>query len=339
MSPSPPELLISARANFAATETPKKKKSKSREKAEAGAKLVGAGWLGQKAVRSGLPRLLGVRLESHSTSNKNAKEILKNGGFIDPEKSGSGAIRSLETMQGIDGVTDINKAKNKVYITGLHRDAVSKEITDMMGRKTRLGDNGPIKNVLTRGDMRRGYRAQAEMDWDKIDKAGAKGYAEGYERSMKDFPGNESYAKQAGNVDRAYAAQEERVRQARGSVFNPSKGRSLYIGGSDEFFNTNFKPDFDDPAAMYSDKKVKVYGNRFSATGAAIKREGLLKLMSKNKGRVAAGAAILGVGGYGAYRLGKSAVNTLTGRNEVEVKPFYRRGKLVDGFKRKKRQK
>jgi hypothetical protein len=314
LSLSPIQVLVSARANFAATETPKKKKSKSREKAEAGAKLVGAGWLGQKAVRSGLPRLLGVRLESHSTSNKNAKEILKNGGFIDPEKSGTGAVRAVEGK----GKAYTDMAKGKTYITGVHKNAIDRTdtILPFMGK----ADKGPVLNVLARGDQRRGYRAQSNIDWDKVKQAGQNAYAESGD-----------------DIDRVIAEQAERTKQARRYAFNPMKGRSLYIGGSDDFFNSNFKPDFDDPAAMYSDKKVKVYGNRFSATGAAIKREGLLNLMSKNKGRVAAGAGILGLGGYTAYRLGKSAVNTLTGKDETQVKPFYRDGKLVRGFKRKKK--
>ena len=107
-------------------------------------------------------------------------------------------------------------------------------------------------------------------------------------------------------------------------------GRSLYVGGSDDYFKNNFKADPDDMLAMKTNKQVKVFGNRFAATADAIKREGLGNLMKANKGRVAAGLGILAAGGAATGYLANEARKQFTGRGKV--KSYTRRsktGKLV----------
>lgn len=291
--------LAEYRANFAQE---RKKKSKARAAAE----LAGAGALGVQSVRSGVPRLLGVRLESHSTTKKTANNILKNGGWLDPNYGGTGASKAV----GNEGY--IASSKNYVHITGRHGGghpiAVSKAYEVKpdgtrveMPEKTKYiqASKNPVENVIGRKVQRALYRGIAGENLQNVSGLGGK------------------------------------VGLLIAGGATGAKGRTLYVGGSDKFFDQNFIPDPDD-VALKSSQKVKVYGNRFSATGAAIKREGLLNLMGQNKGRVAAGAAILGAGGYGAYRIGKNALNSLTGK-DTEVKPFYRGGKLVRGFKRKRK--
>jgi hypothetical protein len=235
-------------------------------------------YLGQQTLRSGIPRALGVRLESHSTSNKNARDILKNGGWLDPNKSGTGAIRGLENSQGIGDTTDINKAKGKVYITGARADSIARDLPTGIPFQTVKVDparEDPLTQVLNRKDQRLGYRAQSLIDWDEI--------------SKNKFPTQE--------------LRRQRIEKLGEAYLKPWKGRSLYVGGSDDYFMKNFKPDFDDPRAMYTDKKLKVYGNRLSASLAAIKKEGLGNLIKSNPKRVGAGLTILGGGGYGTYAL------------------------------------
>lgn len=70
-------------------------KKEKKSKVKGIAYLGGAGIVGQQTVRSGIPRLLGVRLESHSTSKKAAKEIIKGGGFLDPSRGGEGVTKDL----------------------------------------------------------------------------------------------------------------------------------------------------------------------------------------------------------------------------------------------------
>lgn len=296
--------LAEYRANFAQE---RKKKSKARAAAE----LAGAGALGVQSVRSGVPRLLDVRLESHSTTKKTANNILKNGGWLDPNYGGTGASNAV----GDKGY--ISSSKNYVHITGRHgggHPIVGSKAYEVKPDGTRVempektkytqASKNPVENVIRRKAQRALYRGIAGENLQNVSELGGMGVL-----------------KKVGSLIAGGAT--------------GAKGRTLYVGGSDKFFDQNFIPDPDD-VALKSSQKVKVYGNRFSATGAAIKREGLLNLMGQNKGRVAAGAAILGAGGYGAYRIGKNALNSLTGK-DTEVKPFYRGGKLVRGFKRKRK--
>jgi hypothetical protein len=265
---------------------------------------LGAAYVGQQTIRSGVPRLLGVRLESHSTSNKNAAEILKNGGILDPARSGSNAIRSINIGgNSAANIAHAEKAQGKAYITGVRSDSIK----PLLGRGAK--DMSPFEQVSHRQSQRLGYRAQANIDWDKV----------------------------AAAPDPKKALATARVTEVLKSYLMPWRGRSLYVGGSDQHFEKNFKPDFDDLLAQYSEKPIQVHGNRFAATRDAIKREGLIDLMKANKGRVAAGAAILGVGGFVTANLAKSAIDTI--QSDGSVKGYKRRTKsgritMVRGFKR-----
>jgi hypothetical protein len=320
-----------------------KEKKKKRDLTQAAISTASAGYIGQRTIRSGIPRLLGVRLESHSTNKKTANEILKNGGILDPNKSGASAIRALEiNPEGVG--TDINKAKNKVYVTGVHKNAIARDMPNPQMPLTMIKvdpkKENPLTQVLNRAQQRRGYRGQSTVDWDKVyenkprmkelEKSAKTGMFGG--KYFSDDALRKEYDTLANQTKKRFT--EERANAAlRGAL--PTTGRSLYIGGSDKFFNENFKPDFDDPRAMYSEKKIRVYGNRFKAVGAAIKEEGLLKLMKSNPKRVLAGAAILGLGGLATAASAKTAVTAATG--DVKVKGFYRKGKAVKGYQRKRK--
>jgi len=219
-------------------------------------KTIGGIYLGQQTIRSGLPRALGVRLESHSTSKKNAREILKNGGFLDPNKGGTGEGKIL---QDIDiGDSWANRSKNRVFLTGIHKDRLP-EFRKESGRLPEILH--PLMRKLQRANYRGIY--------------------------------SEKVIKNASGV----------TPKTFFSGVTGLGGRSLYVGGSDKYFNSNFRPDLDDPISLVTDKKTKVFGNRASATVDAIKREGLGNLIKDNPKRVLSGLGILGAGGYGTYKL------------------------------------
>lgn len=313
----------------------KEKKNKS-NKVKGTAQLVAGGLVGQQAIRSGVPRALGVRLESHSTSKKNAKDILKNGGILDPNKSGSGAIRALENNQGLADITDIDKAKGKVYITGLHKDAKDRVIksSNLFTPTTTLKANegNPLLNVIARKNQRAAYRASSGIDWDKVNSAGEKAYNEIINKNTKVKIGRK-FVKDRAESARLTAGGQERIKQMIKSSVLPT-GKSLYIGGGDEYFNKNFLPDFDDPKAMYSTNKIKVSGNRLSATLEALKREGngnrlkgATKLIKANKSRVGAGLAIAGLGGLVAAKLVTSGISNIRGKRDERNDKGKKRGK------------
>jgi hypothetical protein len=303
---------------------------------------AGAGYIGQQTLRSGIPRALGVRLESHSTSRKNAKTILDNGGYLDPNKSGSGAIRALEGSQGIGDTTDINAAKGKIYITGIHKDAMARDLPNPFGGTIKVDpkSENPIQQVINRVDQRRGYRGQSTIDWDdvnrdknKIDNLLSKrdAWMKKTNDPGKNILGQMTFPDQqtANEYQKLSEQTNQRLNKARLKALVkaqlPWTGRSLYVGGSDKYFDKNFKPDFDDPRAMYTDKKLKVYGSRFGATKAALKKygngnyiKGAVKLMSANKGRVAAGLGILGAGTIYTGYLANKAKQAFTGDSRVK---------------------
>lgn len=345
-----------------------KEKEKKPSKVKGIAQLAAGGYVGQQAIRSGVPRALGVRLESHSTTRKNAKEILKQGGILDPDKSGSGAIRALENNQGLKDITDVNKAKGKVYITGLHKDAKDRVIN---GVTMKADDGNPLLNVISRKSQRAGYRASAGIDWDKVNSKGTEAYnkeldnvlykktkqkineleeldnknktkfqnaiggknSRNIKNELKNAKSIVKEIEDSANNKKLVVGGMERIKQTVKNSLLPT-GKSLYIGGSDEYFNKNFLPDFDDPKAMYSTKKIKVSGNRLSATLHTLKREGggnrlkgATNLIKANKGRVAAGLAIAGLGGLAATKLVASGIKNITGKRDERNDKGKKRGK------------
>lgn len=233
--------------------------------------------VGHNAIKSGLPRLAGVRLESHSTSKKNARSILQNGGWLDPTKGGTGAS---SRAPGFDTQEAYKKAsRGFVHITGVHKDNIIK---------------------------------------------------------LKSTPTHSTVAVLARRVQRPMYRLFGSGKPTAGGIV-PSilgiRGKTLYTGGTDKFFNQNFIPDTDD-LALKSSKPIKVYGGRFKATAATIKKEGLVNLMKANKGRVAAGAALT-AGGLGAA--GYLAKKALENVGPVKVKSFARKGKRVKAHIRKKK--
>lgn len=309
----------------------KEKNKKQKNYGNAIASLGLAGYVGQQTVRSGVPRLLGVRLESHSTSNKNAKDILRGGGWLDPDLSGTKSISPLKNRvdQGLDDMA--SRAANKVYITGLHKDAP-------------VNNMNPIARLLHRQNQRKLYRAQGEIDWDKLSKDAennplVKEARQKWEDSLtneKFYPVDRKILKTEYVGIRGGVQSKARKLQTLKNIFIPGKGRSLYIGGTDDFFNSNFKPDFDDLTAMYSDKKVKVFGNRASATIDALKKGGLKNILSNPK-RNLAGAAILLGGGLLTKKLVDEGIKELS---DGRVEAHRRKGKdgrmfAVRAFQRK----
>lgn len=263
---------------------PKKKENRNEKLKSGSTKIAAGGTVGFLGIRSGLPRALGVRLETHSTTKKKAKEILKNGGYLDPNRSGESAVSLLKDFDP----EKYQKAKNKVYVTGVHPDQ----------------DKGlKILGLLNRNNQRAGYRAQA-----------------GREKEINDI--RKKYGFVGANAHINEAIPEHEILGGMVGL----KGRTLYVGGSDEYFRKNFSPDFDDVTAMYSDKKVKVYGNRAAATVAAVRREGLKNLLKGDKKRIITGAAILGASGLAAGKLIHSGA--------TDVKSYIRNGKTVKGYKR-----
>jgi hypothetical protein len=241
----------------------------SRSEKDNGSLIKGGTYLGTGAIAgkatldSAVPRLLGARLERHSTSKEGAKKILESGGYLNASKSNKGSMRLLETppswMSAEMAAERLQGSKNYNYITGYHPDAKI-GIPDL---PTQALPNVPVRNVIYRKFQGLTYRAQSAIDYDK-------------QKTLE--------ARKAVVAKNTFPAMVERT------------GKTLFIPVTDKEVATKFVPDIDDPIAIRTKKPVKVYGNRVSATLAHLRKNGL-KQIAANPGRVGAGAVILGAGG------------------------------------------
>lgn len=229
-----------------------------------GGLYLGTGAIAGKAtLDSSLPRLLGARLERHSTSKEQARKILKSGGYLDARKSNQGSMRLLETpnplLKAEVAEERLKQSKGYNYITGYHPEAK----TSFLGLiETPLPDD-PLRNVLHRKMQGLSYRAQSAIDYDQ---------------------------------QKTFEARRDKVAKNILPAMVEGTGKTLFVPVTDQEVATDFKPDIDDPIALRTKKPVKVYGNRASATLAHLKKNGL-KQIAANPGRVGAGVAILGAGG------------------------------------------
>ena len=249
------------------------------------------GYLLKTGLDSGLPRTLGVRLERHSTSKKNAKKILKGGGYLD-----AGADTKNRKSTKLLDLSDDPQAR------ALLKDSIGYNFVTGYHPQGKVLSNSPIKNVLARRVTSLGYRAQSEIDFDKL-----KNTAHAQSLALKNTP----------------------------LAMIGKKGKTLFVPLSDREVKQNFLPDVDDPLAIRTQKKVKVYGNRYSATAGQLKKAGLIGSLKDNKGRVLSGAAILGTGGYlGTNLIGRGVKNI---RNPKTLKKRKRRRKRRKSFKIRRR--
>lgn len=261
------------------------KKEDKKNVAKGIAYLGGAGLVGQQAVRSGVPRLLGVRLESHSTSRKNAKEILKSG-YLDPNKGGSGASKAINNADYISG------SKNNVHITGKHSNHTKKigggEVKGIGGKKIRanatyknLGNNLG-RDILTRKFQKTMYRNLSD---------GGKGGLGGVAASLVGAKGKTLYTGGSDNhfnknftpdVDDLALKSTNKVR-----VHGSRAGATL---------------------------------EALKREGGGSRLKGIAKLVKANPSRALAGASILAGGGLVAAKLGQSAYKNLTGNQNKPSK-------------------
>lgn len=286
------KIVFSGQSNkYSSLEFAKKKKKKNAVKGTA--YLGASGIIGQQTIRSGIPRLLGVRLESHSTSKRNAKEILKNGGILDPNRGGTGASKA------VNDVEYINKSKSFIHITGKHKDHQLESgrviHKDMQGKViSNVPTYEKVKNNLFR-----------DIAWRKTQRGMYRGIT-GETLNMESAKG---ITKAISNI---------------GAGMTGLKGKTLYIGGSDDYFNKNFTPDGDD-LGLKSTNKIKVHNNRASATLDALKKEGsgsrlkgIAKLVKANPTRSLTGAGIVLGGGLVTAKLGQSAYRNLITDGKVK---------------------
>ena len=309
-------------SNFNKTKNKKESKVKGGLQIVSGASLLGEGY------RRGLPRALGVRLESHSTSRKKAKEILKKGGYLDLERMGD--------VTGVAQGKDVYGGKKYGFITGHVPDA---ELPLGIGKGT---------DRMMASSIRKSYRAMASMNKNKVDDLLRSNLVESLKKGIYVHSMNEGQRKRIlDQVNTMFDLDLKSVKKLKDKdvikdienrfnrtrktkipivdlkkelnfkMLNPMVGRSLYVGGSDEFFKKNFTPaEAMLGVAMKSDKPFKLKGSRLGAVQEAIKREGLGNLIKANPKRVRTGLGIIAGTGLLGGALIKSGLKKIKGKEE-----------------------
>ena len=118
---------------------------------------AGAGaYVAKKSLDHGLHRMVGLRGETHTTNNQNAKKIKDSGYVLDPKKGGSGASNKSAEFK--------KQSTEKVHITGYNKDTIEKMggiVPDTKTGRTSLR----IVQPLSKKFQKIMYRGAAQPEW------------------------------------------------------------------------------------------------------------------------------------------------------------------------------
>ncbi len=243
-----------------------------------GAKIAGGTYIGYQALKHGLPRMLGVRIEYHVTSKQNAALIRKSGNILDPLSGGKNGWG-----QKVNNDRFINNSQNFVHITGLH-------------------ENSDIFNEKPFNKFRK-FKAPLRT-------IGRKMYTFMYQVIGRGKRDNLCVPNEKG-IKRVLQKIKIISTELICTKFS-TKTKCFCIPGTDSYFNSEFISDIDDFFALKSAKPVKVYNNRFSAMLGGLKRFGL-KGIPENKSRVLVGTGVCLGGLYcGGKLINNGLKNILT---------------------------
>ena len=112
-----------------------KNKKEERSNLRDAAGLATAGYIGKKGITNALPGALGLQMEEHTTSKKNAKKILKSG-YLDPKKGGS--LTGASEAIGDEGFK--RSSKGYVHITGTSgKKTLGEEVKSAVAKRAQRG--------------------------------------------------------------------------------------------------------------------------------------------------------------------------------------------------------
>ncbi len=240
------------------------------------AQVAGGTYIGYQGLKHGLPRALGVRIEYHTTSNRNAKLIKDTGNVLDPRLGGRNGWG-----QKITSNRCINNSRNYVHITGFHKD--SKLFTYPRFKKLKVFE--PFVRTIGRKTQSFMYQIVGNGNFDKV---------------VRVRRSSDSFFKKAKILLREFI-----------NVKLNNKTKCFCIPGIDSYFNKEFITDLDDPLALKSSKPLKVYNNRFSAMIGGFKKFGL-KGIKENKCRALTGAGLLITSGIAGYKLINKGIKNIS---------------------------
>ncbi len=254
------------------------------------AAIAGGTYLGYKGLMSGLRRAMGIRIEEHTTTLKNAMSIIKDGCILKPSFGGTSASSVFMPYKSCSA--------NFVHITGVHPSVLSAldpNLINGLPIVRKVCENDILRSLYRKG-QRLMYRASSVLDFSSANGSDVV----------------QNFVKIAENNFKTKT-------QTAKSIFDicfSNKAKTFYVGGTDKYFATNFVPDVSD-LALKTDKCVKVSTSKFGAMVDALKRDGLSG-MFQNKVRLIGGILIAGVLGYLAYRCIKYGIGKFKKQEDIK---------------------
>ncbi len=249
-----------------------------------GARIAAGGYLASKAITSGLCRTLGIRIEEHTTSLKNAKNIIKDGCILDPKYGGTGNAKAMSNYQ--------EASKNFVHITG-----INKKPSDFI-EKLSIGE---------------GFEDLAKEQAEKFCNSPAFDFLRTGNRKLKRFVyrffSDKNVIEQFESNPNPTFEDYKNIKNLPKAIFNAVTGigsKTFYIPGTEEYFNNNFIADIDD-TALKTDKPLKVCRTKIGAMFEGLKNHGLSG-MKQNKARVIVGTVIFAALAAASYMLIKTGM-------------------------------
>ncbi len=255
--------------------------------------LALGGYVGYKAATNGLRRAMGVRIEEHTTSRKNAKDIIKNGCVLDPKFGGTGSS-SLNKIR-------MQNSENFVHITGINNqtmDSFFGEISKRAAKEPPKHFPNPIKAL---------FKNAAANIYRKVQKNVYRFFSE-----PQALEASKKLLKQDSK------ASYSMVISTFLNALTGHKSKTFYIPGNEEYFNKNFIADMDD-FALKTDKPLKVYRTKLGAAFNGVKQFGLTGIL-QNKTRAITGAAIFFTLSGVSSKLIKSGLKNLKASNDNQKK-------------------
>ena len=226
--------------------------------------ILAGGYIGYKSLEHGLPRALGIRIEYHTTSKKNAELIKRAGYILDPKFGGKNGFSEMVLNREF-----INNSEKFIHITGIHADTVLAKkhpvYAQFYGFIRRFSQNIMYKNTENR-DLKRSRKYKKEIE------------------NLAKYDSKKATAKYIFH----------KISETFFGIFKRSNTERFCIPGIDSYFNREFIPDCDD-VALKSSKQVKAYSNRFGAMVAGLRKFGL-KGIKENKSRAIFGIGVLALG-------------------------------------------
>ena len=273
----------------------------------ASAQVCAGTYIGYKGIEHGVPRILGLRMEYHTTNKTNAKLIVNNSNsHLDPKFGGKNGFSKV-----VNDNLFLSRSKNYIHITGFHSKSniLTKLIEPIINKYPKLNNKLLINTIRPLHRRMQTFLYKTEMNNPE-----QMPYLNKRALNKISIIIDKSLSKQLKYSDlKPNNLGVKTIIKGLYNNFIHNKTKRFIIPGTDSYFEKELTPDPSD-IALKSSKKIKAYKNRFSAMVAGLNQFGLTGI-KENKYRVAAGSIGVLATSSLAYCMIHDGINKLKNKN------------------------